>query len=60
MLEVIIERLSEKAPRVRIATRLADLIEAQTPLPELRSPTPPSASESAFRSVTDGKAGSDD
>jgi hypothetical protein len=58
MLEVIIERLSERAPRVRIATRLADLIEAMDPLPGRSSPSPPP--EPMLRSVPDGKAGSGD
>jgi hypothetical protein len=58
MLEVIIERLSERAPRVRIATRLADLIEATDPLPNRSSPSPPPGPTLA--SLPDGKAGSDD
>jgi hypothetical protein len=58
MLEVIIEHLSERAPRVRIATRLADLIEAMDPLSNRSSPSPPP--EPTLRSVPDGKAGSDD
>jgi hypothetical protein len=58
MLEVIIERLSERALRVRIATRLADLIEATDPLPNRSSPTPPPGP--TLRSVPDEKAGSDD
>jgi hypothetical protein len=58
MLEVIIERLSERAPRVRIATRLADLIEATDPLPNRSSPSPPPGPTLA--PVPDGKARPDD